>query len=271
MKIIHYILLLTIISLAGFGCENVNVLDTKLVYKEYVVVRADLKADQEFAGVSITKTLPTNELYDTAKAQLTGVSAYLIVNGMQVVPLLYTSGGIYKPFYRFIVVPGYTYELFAEYNGKQIYAKTKVPIKPTIMSASLMNSYIDVYVKQIPGEAYGSIWELSGSPSAGFTDRAKDFLSVIAANQDTLSPAVVRTMDIPSQYDLAYHQNDLYVKVYAYDSPYAEYFKTRNNNQPVTNTFAQGGDAIAWNVKGDNVIGMFIGSNESDDFKVKTN
>lgn len=271
MKRINYIFFLTTIFLLLYGCENVNVLDTNLVYKEYIVVRAELKADQVFGGVSFTQTLPTNEQYDTARAQLTGVSAYITINGVQVIPLLNAGGGIYKPSYKIKIVPGYTYELFGEYNGKKIYAKTKVPYKPVIVRAAFQNSHVDVYVAQRSGEAYGSIWEFSGSPAGGFGRHAVDFLTVIAAGADTLLPALVRTTDIPSYYNFASYQDNLYVKAYAFDLPYAQYFKTKNNNQPVSNTFAQGGDAVAWNVQGNNVIGLFIGENESTDYKVNTN
>ena len=51
----------------------------------------------------------------------------------------------------------------------------------------------------------------------------------------------------------------LYAQVYSFDVQYLNYFKSKNNNQPSDNVFAQGGDQIAWNVIGDHVIGLFMG------------
>ena len=264
-----YYIFLIFIALADFGCENVEVINAGLVYKEYTVVRAEFKANNVFEGVSITKTLPTNVPYDIKNAELTNVTAYLKINGIQVIPLNYSGDGVYNSIYRIVIHSGNTYELFADYNGKSIYAKTTVPEKPVITNANYSdNNYVNAYVKNVPGVSFGSIWEISPSPIYGISDHALDFLSVIPSGSDTLSSVLIRTMDIPLQYGNAYNNNELYVKVYAFDSAYADYFKTKNNNQPVSNIFAQGGDNIAWNVEGTDVIGLFIGSCESDDYKV---
>jgi hypothetical protein len=52
--------------------------------------------------------------------------------------------------------------------------------------------------------------------------------------------------------------------VYAFDSAYREYFNTKENNQPIQDSFAQGGGLINWNVQGNNTIGLFIGIAKGD-------
>ena len=55
---------------------------------------------------------------------------------MQVIPLIYTSDGLYKPHYDFYVEEGETYELYAERDGKFIYGKTIIPYSPEINSVN---------------------------------------------------------------------------------------------------------------------------------------
>ena len=76
-------------------------------------------------------------------------------------------------------------------------------------------------------------------------------------------------MDLPAQYRTNNYSYLWYLRVYAYDLPYLKFFKTRNNNQPVSDVFSQGGDQIIWNVYGNNAIGLFIGAAYGDYEKVQ--
>ena len=46
------------------GCENVDVVETKIEYKEKIVVSSEITAGSIFSGVTFTRTLPIGEPYD---------------------------------------------------------------------------------------------------------------------------------------------------------------------------------------------------------------
>jgi hypothetical protein len=263
MKKIIYILVFSL-SLLYFGCEETEVVDVDLEYKEYTVVRAELFADSIFTGVSFTKTLPFDVIYDIKQAELKEVFAYMKVDGVQVIPLHYTAEGVYKPLYNIRIRSGTSYELFAKINAKSVYAYTYVPEAPRIdNSAFHSNEYVDVYIASRPNECYGSVYFISPSPN-GSVSHSTDFHSIAEAPNSEFNDVVLsRTQDIPEQYRTDFYRSVTYFQVYSFDIIYSDYFKTRGNNEPITNSYIQGGDPIAWNVVGDNVIGMFIGKNKS--------
>lgn len=256
--------ILLISSTLYFGCEDAEIVDADLGYKEYVVVRSELFADSIFTGVTFTKTLPLEETYEIKKAELKDVFAYLKVNGMQVIPLHYTSDGLFKPLYNIRIQATKTYELFAKVNGKSIYAYTYVPEVPRINNSTFhSNQYVDVYIASKPNECYGSAFFVSPSPN-GYAARSKDFHSIVEAPSSNFNDIVLcRTQEIPTQFRTAIYRSVTYIQVFSFDKAYSDYFKTRGNNEPITNSFIQGGDPIAWNVKGENAIGLFIGINKS--------
>jgi hypothetical protein len=263
------ILLISIIFIA-FGCDQVDVSNPNLTYKEDIVVRAELKADNAFEGVTFTKTLPANEAFNIQKAELKDVIAYLKINGTQVIPLHYTQNGVYLPLQRYVIRPGYTYELYAEENGNYIYSKTTVPQKPFIQSALLTNNgYINTVVTSSTKTAYGAVWVVLNPGSNSELDNSSDFQTIVLGKQDTTLNLSVRTSDLPEKYKSINYQNSLYARVYSFDPQYADYFNTRNSDQPVSNPFVQGGDQVFWNVYGNNVIGLFVGMNMTGNIKVQ--
>jgi hypothetical protein len=258
----RYFLILTTISLFFiFGCENVDVISPDVSYQEYIVVRAELKAYSPFEGVTFTKTLPLNENYNIKKAELQNVTAYMRVNGTRIITLRYIQDGLYAPLDTISIEPGSTYELFAQYNNTNIYSITKVPRPPAIISASLIdNRFIEVMVRPNADEVYGAGWEIYNAVSKNLYDESSDFLTIVQPQPNDLgSNVAVDTKDLPSDYTSGSYDNLMYAQVYAFDSPYFNYFKSKNNNQPSENVFAQGGDQVSWNVYGDHVIGLFIG------------
>ena len=258
-----YFLLLFFFSLLLIGCEEVDIVDPQTTYKEYVVVRAELKAFSNFEGVAFTKTLPINEPYDTNKAFLKDVTAYLKIDGIRIIPLHYYQGGIYKPYGDILIVPQSTYELFAVVDSTSIYGITKIPKQPEVTNLSYLNKHIDAAVKSNPSEVYGAVWAIVNPSNNSLIAMGSDFLSVVNSSYDIYLPTTsVSTTDIPDKYISDTFKNYRCIKVYVFDTPYLKYFYTKDNNQPVLNAFVQGGDGIAWNVQGNNVIGLFIGSAE---------
>lgn len=260
------ILTVTVILFTS-GCDHVNVISPQINYQEYTVVRSELRANNNFEGVTFTKTLPIDEAYDIKKAELTNVTAFLIINKIQVVPLHYTQNGIYKSQYDFIVEPGDTYELYAKVDNKSIYSITQIPYPPTVISAQFGgNTYIQANVSAKPNEVLGASWQVIYPNSGDVLDTSPDFQNLVDSPKDSLSTVPVITMNIPDKYNTGYYS--MYVQAYSFDVQYLLYFESRKGNEPVANTFTQGGGQIAWNVQGNNVIGLFIGVAVSNDFRV---
>jgi hypothetical protein len=242
------------------GCENIDEINPDVSYNQYIVVRGELKAYSPFEGVTFTKTLPLNENYDIKKAELKDVTAYLRINGIRIVTLAYVQDGLYAPLDTITITPGSIYELFAQHDNTSIYSITKVPLLPEIVSASLKdNRYVEVMVQPNQDVVYGAGWEIYNSLTKILYDESTDFQTIVKPSNNLETNLAVDTKDLPENYTSSTYNNLIYAKVYAFDSPYLNYFGSKNNNQPSDNVFAQGGDQISWNVQGDHVIGLFIG------------
>lgn len=251
------------ITLLIFGCEDSEIVDVNLSYKEFVIVRSELFADSIFAGVTFTKTLPMNVVFDIKNAELKNVFAYIRVNGIQIIPLHYLKDGIYKPLYDMRILSGNSYELIAEVNGRSIYASTVIPAIPQVQNFAFHgNEYVNVYVQSRRNECYGSVFYIISA--SNFLSKSSDFHSIKdAPNSDFNDIIISGTQEIPSAFRTELYRSMTYVQVYSFDQAYSAYFKTKGNNQPIINSYIQGGDPISWNVKGKDVIGLFIGINKS--------
>jgi hypothetical protein len=247
-------------SILFVGCENIDIVDTSAEFTEYLVVRAELKANTNFEGVQITKTLPLDEAFSINKAEIRNAAVQLKVNGHQVIPLHYTNEGIYKSIYDVQIVSGYNYELIAKVGEKSIYGNTRVPEVPDVQNISFESEfYLTANVTSKPNEVYGAVWAIVRNPNEP-PEISDNFFSIVPTIFKTIEPRVaIRTTEIPENLRTQSLRNSTFIKVTAFDSPYLDYFKTRNNDQPVNNAFVSGGGAVGWNVQGDKVIGMFIG------------
>ncbi len=256
-----YLILAALTVILCAGCEKVTVISADVTYQQYYVVRAELKAFSSFEGVTFTKTLPLNENYDIKNAELKNVTAYLKINGIQVIPLHYTHDGIYVPKDSISIKPATTYELFASVENTTIYAMTRVPKTPQVISASLKDQrFVEVQIQPEGGAVYGAFWQIYNQATGRVFDQATDFQTIEQPSQTEYeSTMTVNTKDLPDNYINGSYRNSIYASVYAFDNDYLAYFKSKNNNQPSDNIFAQGGDQVAWNVQGDHVIGLFIG------------
>lgn len=253
-------LLLPLLLLAAAACEETTLVETGLDYQEYTVVEAELKADSLFEGVRFTRTLPFGAPWSIEKAELKNVVGYIKINELQIIPLHYYGDGLYNSLYDLYILPEATYELFAEVDGKTIYAKTRIPERPEADNVLLNGGLFlqcDVFVRN--DESYGAVWAI-GNSKGDILARANDFFSVITSphpEADIFYP--LRTQFLPDQFKGSAYENSTYLQIFAYDKPFVHYFQTRENNEPVTNTFSQGGGNIVWNVYGENVMGIFIG------------
>lgn len=260
------IVLVIIPLIISNGCDQVDIINPTIIYKENVVVRAELIANKIFQGVLFTKTLPVGTTYTIDIAGLKDVEAYIKVNGSQVIPLHYSGDGLYKPYYDYKIEPGASYELFAKHLGDPIYSKTYVPGVPSVRSVIYRPDvyYLQGDVQANSSESYGAMWSYSGGPGEIIAD---DFYSI-----ETLPSVVsagdltVRTQAIPEQYR---GSGNIDMRVYAFDRAFQKYFESKGNGKPVEDSFIHGGDNIGWNVEGQNAIGLFIGYSIGDPIKPK--
>jgi hypothetical protein len=250
-----------IISIFLFhGCENIDVVQSRIDYKEKIVVSAELVAGSSFSGVTFTRTLPVGEPYDIKKAEIVNVNSYIRINYVKIVPLHYQKNSVYKPAYSFVIEPGDVYELFGNVNEKSFYSKTIIPEKPFINKAVLESDYIQASITPKEGEVYGGKWFVYSAVSGDTIDIANEFFSIIESPDLNSSAGLnVRTSKIPQRYLSSAYLSMICIEVYAIDKAYLNYYSTRSNQNVVSNAFTQGGGEVVWNVFGEDAIGLFIG------------
>lgn len=248
------------------GCKSEEIVNPEDVYEEYTVVQAELHPGEPFPAVRFTKTLPLGEAYDIKKAELKNVRVYIKKNGIQVIPLLYSYDGLYKPKYDFNVAEGETYELFAETNDKYVYAKTIIPFSPQIISTKRNQNeyYLEANVTMREDEVYGALWVIPGTASG----MAEDFFSISNTDYSPNKNIIVRTSTISKEYRTPTYLSNANIQVIAFDKGYRSYFYSRSSGQEVDDPFIQSNGKIEWNVQGDRVIGMFIGVTPGNVIKV---
>ena len=248
---IVFVLILVIFS----GCENEEILTPQFEYEEYIVVQAEIQANKYFPAVRFTKTLPLGVPYKIENAELKNVTAYLKRNGVQIIPLVYTSQGLYKPLDDLFVVEGETYELFAMYEETFVYSITRIPYKPEILNTYYNSSEysLNAEVNSREGEVYAAIWLVTTTPPVN----AEDYYAVSSAAAG--SNVVVSTSPLPQKFRTNNYSNFRYIQVNSFDQSFKDYFNSRTSGSEINDPYVQGGGEIIWNVQGEKVIGMFIG------------
>lgn len=246
------------------GCENVDVVETKIEYRERIVVSAELAAETVFSGVTFTRTLPIDEPYDIKKAELKNVISYLRINSVKIVPLHYKADGLYLPADSLVIEEGDIYELIGKVDGKSIYAETIIPERPSINNALKEDDYIEAFITPREGEVYGGKWIVIAGGSGDTIASANEFSSIIQNSGLNTSAALsVRTGVIPQLYLSSAYSDRIFIEVCSFDKAYLNYYNSRSGQNVVNNTFIQGGESVAWNVFGEDVIGLFIGMGRS--------
>jgi hypothetical protein len=263
MKKNIYILCLLILLIVTTSCENEQVVEVDVAHDEYMVVQSELRLDELFPGVRFTKTLPIGVPYDIKQAELKNMTAYIRIDSIQVIPLHYTSDGIYNPLYEFYVESGRYFELFAQHDDTFIYAKTVIPEKPLVVSThySINENYLQAAVKPHGGEVYAALWAISSTPFI----KADDYFSVSVPTEFYPNSTVdVRTSPIPENFQSPAYNNSRFIQVVSFNKSFKNYFQSRTSGQGIDDPFVQGGSTAEWNVQGDKVIGMFIGVSIGD-------
>jgi hypothetical protein len=263
MKKNIYILCLFIFLIVTNSCENEQVVDVNIVHEEFTVVQSELKTDKLFPGVRFTKTLPLGVPYNIKQAELKNITVYIRIDSVQIIPLIYTSDGLYNSLHEFYVESGRFYELFAEREGTFIYSQTVIPEKPIVTSAiySSNENYLQAVVVSHNNEVYAALWAISSTPFI----KADDYYSVSVPTEFyPLSTVNVRTSPLPAEFQSPAYNNSRFIQVFSFDKSFKNYFHSRTSGQGINDPFIQGGGTVEWNVQGDKVIGMFIGVSVGD-------
>lgn len=263
-----HLLFLSVISLFIFtSCENEEVISPEVSYEELIVIQSELNADLIFPGVRVTKTIPLGVSFNIKNSEIKNATLYLRVNGIKIIPLHYTSDGLYKSLYEFKVQQGELYELFGESRTQTFYAKTIIPYKPEVNSTSYNygGNFAEANVKSLNGEVYAALWIVD----TGVIKSAVDFYSVsVPGNISEISTINVISSAYPTEYQTQEYNGRRYIQVYAFDSSFDSYFKTKTQSQTINNPFVQESGTTVWNIQGAKVIGMFIGVTKGDILKV---
>ncbi|MGE5680784.1 MAG: DUF4249 family protein [Bacillota bacterium] len=251
------------------GCQQSEVLEPDTAFKEKIVVFANLKADKTFDGISLTRTLPLNTVYDIKTAEIKNAVAYMRINGTEIMPLAYDKDGMYKALHIITIHSGETYELFANIDGKKLYAHTYIPYIPEISTAQIVSSkYVQAAIVPRSNEVYGVVWIIPGANEYTFLGASQDFQEIIVPDNSKMPASMsLRTIDFPREYQSPEYLKKVTVKAYAFDRQYYDYFRTKSNSQQVNNPFSQGGGQTMWNIYGEDVIGLFMGSAEGSSVK----
>lgn len=253
----YKIIILSILTAILFqACESAEVVEVNIDGTERVVVEGILFSGKVFNGVKITRTMPLNTTYDIKQSEVKDAYAYILINNVQVVPLHYRSNGIYNTLYDMKIISGNTYELFAYVKDERVYAKTIAPYIPTLISSKYNSAgFIQARVQPRAGEAYGAIWVVL----TGITEKGNNFYSIDVPDESTLAPVITRTTIFDKVYLEPAYNGKRRVQVYAFDKQFAPYFNNSAKNILAENSVLTGSSGVAWNVKGNNTIGMFIG------------
>ena len=258
-KLVRFFQILIIVFIS-WQCEDIDVVELEIEHESKLVVQCELVADNFFSGLYLTRTLPLSEKYDESEAEIPDATLFLIVDSVKIIPLHYMGFGQYNSISEFKVRSNQVFELYGLIGNDEIYAISKIPRPPLISEQRFVpEGYLSSVVKANPGEVYGALWLMMNNVLTQPFDEANDFYTITLDSGSDFEDKLVRTTNLKTDYLSAFYKDKIYMQVYAFDKSYYDYFFTKDNNNPVDDTFSQGGGPINWNVQGDNVIGMFIG------------
>jgi Domain of unknown function (DUF4249) len=251
--------LLLLTATCALGCEEI-VENPELPYVEKLVVGAILENGATEVVVYFSRTQPLSQSYVSENAELYNVVGRVVANGLSF-PLEHIGQGIYSTS-GLTVQSGIEYELFAEWNGKRAYARTRVPYPVNVEAAKYAcppGQYtfcLESVVLPREHEVYGQTWEVQKSD--GRIERGGVFGTVLRKLDAGPDGRII----LSDSYDhMPLGQGDIvYTRVHAFDEPYYDYFISNGDlvNGGEDDFFLSSGTFVNWNVTGD-AIGMFIG------------
>jgi len=256
------LILLLLLGILLSSCKDNTVVDNDLGYQEQLIVRSILTAGDSIT-VYFGRSLPLQQAFDSSKANLENVFAYITHNNKNDT-MHYIGNGIYQC-KSLIAQNGESYSLFAKWNNHIVHSKTSVPFTATFQNAKLdtviVNNDISCIIQGVltprTGAVYGATWSIiSSNPSFVLEDSV---ISNLAREQDKdlLGNLLISTRSMPIELVRKWRSN-LFIRVHAFDEQIYNFFITQDANNASDNIFGNTGINLRWNVTGDG-IGMFIG------------
>lgn len=250
---------LLIILLLLLGCEEEQTVEIELPIEDYYVVSSEVEAGSEFVDVKISKTVPISSDIGSANTIIDSAVVYILLNNVRVLPLQFNAETeSYRNKEDLNIDAGSFLELFINIGGTEIYSFTSIPEEAITASPRLNgNNQIEISINSKKETVYGAIWwaKEADEPlkkAVTFPELFKSELEeVLTVNTGIVNPDILRSPTLDS----------LYIQVISFDAQYLDYYNTKENNKPIEDVFSDGGGSVRWNVKGKNVIGMFVGTN----------
>jgi len=256
-KIIFIFYLLPL--LLFYSCEQPSE-EENIPYIPKLVIRGILTEGKPVTDIYIGRTMPVSVKIDPAFTDLSDAAA-VIVHNDQFYPLTYTHNGLYKND-TLQIIKGEKYSLLASWQNLSASAETTIPIPGRIPSFSMQTQststgqvhFLQSQIIPHADEVYAATWVLLYL-NGGVADESQEFSTV--TGKDASGIAICTTADIPSNY-INQLNTKLTARVYIFDHPFLDFYKTQNLNQVSDAIFGQTGSQVKWNIIGEG-IGMFIG------------
>ena len=243
------------------ACQETKVVEIELPYTDYTIIYGELPLEAAFKGITISRSLPLNVIYDISDAEITNAIAYLKLNGIDIIPLTYSRNGLYLPYNTIYPSSGDYYELYVDIDGKNFYSKSVVPQLPSAKKIELNGDILNIEVFGNTDESYGAIWAYVDENEI-IIEQADDFYSIVDSKGDG-QVVNIRTKSIPEDIRQEYQNGHLRVLLYAFGKNFGNYYNSKSLNTSIENALTQGGSPIFTNISGDQVIGAFTGSAKS--------
>ncbi|MBN1302172.1 MAG: DUF4249 family protein [Melioribacteraceae bacterium] len=241
------------------SCVKVDVVEVELPTDDEFIVQGNVIKDQPFSGVRITRTMPVNDVYNLEEAVIKDALAFIRINNLKMISLGYSKAGWYKPTLEPYARSGDKYELFVKIGDTDIYAQTVVPDTGGIVSKYFTpDSTFQINILGEKSSVYGAIWEIHNDSYDIFP--LVDFYNLIEPVSSDI-PVIVYADKVPAQYKSFAYANKLFLRIYAFDIQYREFYFSGGKSVSVDNPYGSSGGRIKWNVKStnENAIGLFIG------------
>lgn len=244
------------------GCEEV-IESEDFPYEARLVIRGLIEEGVPVQNIYIGRTLPVSVPFNQQFADVKTASAGIRYKD-SVYVLRHTQNGLYSA-PGLPVVQGEKYTILVQYENLFAFAETTVPKFGDILKVVLETSrdtsaapvtYGYIAINPVPGVVYGATWVNLGLNDQIFLE-ADQFNNVVRPVSDNgILPTIgVVTMPIPR--NLLSSPSSLGARIYAYDDPFYDYFKSQGAGKLSDAIFGQASSVVKWNVKGDG-IGIFV-------------
>jgi hypothetical protein len=236
-----------------------------LPYKETLVIRGILKADETKTIVLIYKTLPPLANEADTSYYVKNATAYIECEGIKY-PLEYWNNTQYVC-HDLVPKAGKKYKLFVQWKNHVATAETTVPNMNDDLSDSRFEVDYSDYKAKIKVNCKADVKDkcaaIIGLKFLYGYDGGEFYDDILFSGLITFNKAYKGEVEETfSRY--LYENNKLkyeYLILRKFDPSFVEYYRTMDASRMDDDIFSTSGSEIKWNIKGDG-IGLFIGESE---------